>query len=195
MKRWTSSTRCSQRSPPGSPPGRTWRAPATEEASRHDRARGARSPLLVEAAGLQLAVTAGPFPDADPARAGAILLIRDLSAEAEAERVKRDFVSMVGHELRTPLTLIRTTIDLLHSHDAGDLNPTQQRIVEVLLQNSDRLMSLISDLLDMSALDSGRMQITPPRSTSWMSSTTQHGPRRPPSRVTSTGCAWSRRTR
>ena len=50
---------------------------------------------------------------------------------------------------------------LMHEHDAGDLNPTQERIVEVLQHNSDRLMSLISDLLDMSALDSGRMQITP----------------------------------
>ena len=126
-----------------------------------DRSRGTGSPLIVESAGLQLAITAGPFPDPDPDRAGVILLIRDLSAEAEAERVKRDFVSMVGHELRTPLTLICTTIDLLHSHDAGELNATQQRIAEVLLQNSDRLMSLISDLLDMSALDSGRMQIAP----------------------------------
>lgn len=119
-----------------------------------DGTRGAGSSLLVETAGLQLAITAGPFPDPDPSRAGVILLIRDLSAEAEAERVKRDFVSMVGHELRT-------TIELLHGHDAGDLNATQERIVEVLRQNSDRLMSLISDLLDMSALDSGRMQLVP----------------------------------
>ena len=126
-----------------------------------DGSRGAGSPILVETGGMRLAVSAGPFPDPDPARAGIIVILRDLAAEAEAERVKRDFVSMVGHELRTPLTLIRTTIDLLHSHDAGGLNPTQERIVEVLLQNSDRLMSLISDLLDMSALDSGRMQITP----------------------------------
>ncbi|MFA7248214.1 MAG: ATP-binding protein [Dehalococcoidia bacterium] len=126
-----------------------------------ERSRGGSAPILVETGGLQLAITAGPFPDPDPARAGVILLIRDLSAEAEAERVKRDFVSMIGHELRTPLTLIRTTIDLLHSRDAGELNATQERIVEVLLQNSDRLMSLISDLLDMSALDSGRMQMSP----------------------------------
>ena len=106
-------------------------------------------------------MTAGPFPDPGPSRAGVILLIRDLSAEAEAERVKRYFVSMVGHELRTPLTLIRTTIDLLHGHHAGGLNATQERIVEVLRQNSERLMTLTSDLLDMSALDSGRMQIVP----------------------------------
>lgn len=138
-------------------------APATLETLRlrAGEARNSTPPVLVDSGGHQLAVTAGPFPDPDPSRAGVILLIRDLSAEAEAERVKRDFVSMVGHELRTPLTLIRTTIDLLHGHDAGGLNATQERIVEVLRQNSERLMTLISDLLDMSALDSGRMQIVP----------------------------------
>ena len=118
-------------------------------------------PLHAEVEGRQLAISSGPFPDPDPQRTGMIILVRDLSAEAEADRVKRDFVSMVGHELRTPLTLIRTTIDLLHEADAGALNPTQTRIVEVLQSNSERLMSLINDLLDMSALDSGRLQITP----------------------------------
>ncbi len=109
----------------------------------------------------QLAITSGPFPDPDPARSGMLVLLRDLSAEAEAERVKQDFVSMVGHELRTPLTLIRTTTDLLFEGDAGPLNTTQARIVEILSNNADRLMSLITDLLDMSALDSGQMQINP----------------------------------
>ncbi|RLT42563.1 MAG: PAS domain-containing protein [Chloroflexi bacterium] len=119
------------------------------------------APALLALRDRQLAVTSGPFPDPDPARSGMLVLLRDLSAEAEAERVKQDFVSMVGHELRTPLTLIRTTIDLLFEGDAGALNTTQARIVEVLRNNTDRLMSLITDLLDMSALDSGRMQINP----------------------------------
>ncbi len=122
---------------------------------------GPVAPLLAEVKGRQLAISAGPFVDPDPERSGMMVLIRDLSAEAEAERVKQDFVSMVGHELRTPLTLIRTTIDLLHEGDAGTLNETQRRIVEVLVGNTDRLMNLITDILDMSAIDSGRMQIQP----------------------------------
>ena len=119
------------------------------------------APVLLSMRDRQLAVTSGPFPDPDPARSGMLVLLRDLSAESEAERIKQDFVSMVGHELRTPLTLIRTTIDLLFEGDAGALNTTQARIVEVLRNNADRLMSLIADLLDMSALDSGRIQINP----------------------------------
>src|SRR5690606_23512998 len=81
--------------------------------------------------------------------------------EEEAERIKREFVSMVGHELRTPLTLIRATIDLLYEGDAGALNETQERVVTILRNNSERLLTLISDLLDMSAIDSGRMRIQP----------------------------------
>lgn len=128
-----------------------------------DTSRTPVAPLLTEVNHRRLAISAGPFVDseAEPDRAGMMVLMHDLSAEAEAERVKQDFVSMVGHELRTPLTLIRTTIDLLNEGDAGALNDTQQRIVEVLHANTDRLMALISDLLDMSALDSGRMQIQP----------------------------------
>lgn len=147
--------------------GRPWGAllpldPETLEALRrraYEPTGQPTAPVLLSLHGRQLAVTSGPFPD--PTRPGMLVLLRDLSAEAEAERVKQDFVSMVGHELRTPLTLIRTTIDLLFEGDAGALNSTQGRIVEVLRNNADRLMSLITDLLDMSALDSGRMRINP----------------------------------
>ena len=127
--------------------------------ARVERPDDAVGPVLSELEGRQLALTAGPFVDPDPANRGMILLIRDLTGEAEAERIKRDFVSMVGHELRTPLTTIRTSIDLLHEAEAGTLNATQQRIVEVLEGNSDRLLHLIDDLLDMSALDSGRVEV------------------------------------
>lgn len=115
----------------------------------------------IELGGRAVAVSIGPFRDPQGSRGGTIVLLRDLSAETEAERAKRDFVSMVGHELRTPLTLIRTSIDLLDEPDAGDLNATQRRIVGVLQGNVGRLMTVINDLLDMSALDSGRMEIEP----------------------------------
>ena len=116
-------------------------------------------PLLSKSGGRQLALSAGPFIDPDPANRGMILLIRDLSREAEAERIKRDFVSMVGHELRTPLTTIRTSIDLMGEAEAGALSETQRHIVDILRTNSDRLLQLINDLLDMSALDSGRVEV------------------------------------
>jgi PAS domain S-box-containing protein len=115
--------------------------------------------IVFEQDGRLLAFSAGPLSEPDGRRRGVILLVRDVTETVAAERLKQDFVSMVGHELRTPLTLIRTSIDLLTEQGAGDLTPTQRRITEVLHSNSDRLLRLINDLLDMSALDSGRMRL------------------------------------
>jgi len=115
--------------------------------------------IVVDQDGRLLAFSAGPLSEPDGQRRGGILLVRDVTETVAAERLKQDFVSMVGHELRTPLTLIRTSIDLLTEQGAGDLTPTQRRITEVLHSNSDRLLRLINDLLDMSALDSGRMRL------------------------------------
>jgi PAS domain S-box-containing protein len=114
---------------------------------------------LFDVAGRLLAFTAGPLAEPDGGRRGVIVLIRDVTETVAAERLKQDFISMVGHELRTPLTLIRTSIDLLTEEAAGSLTPTQHRITDVLHNNSDRLLRLINDLLDMSALDSGRMRV------------------------------------
>ena len=115
--------------------------------------------IVFEQDGRLLAFSVGPLSEPDGRRRGIILLMRDVTETVAAERLKQDFVSMVGHELRTPLTLIRTSIDLLTQQGAGDLTPTQRRITEVLHSNSDRLLRLINDLLDMSALDSGRMRV------------------------------------
>ena len=114
---------------------------------------------LFEVDGRLLGFTAGPLIEPDGSRRGIIVLVRDVTETVAAERLKQDFVSMVGHELRTPLTLIRTSIDLLTEEAAGDLTPTQHRITDVLHNNSDRLLRLINDLLDMSALDSGRVRV------------------------------------
>jgi PAS domain S-box-containing protein len=121
----------------------------------------ASRPFIVEHERRLLAFSAGLLPDHDPGRGGLILMIRDVTDAVSAERMKQEFVSMVGHELRTPLTLIRTSVDLLAEEDAGSLSPTQARITEVLRNNSDRLLSLINDLLDMSAIDSGRLVVHP----------------------------------
>lgn len=121
----------------------------------------ATAPLVVTLHDRQLALSVAAYQDPGTTEPGMILLIRDLTVLAEAERVKQDFVSMVGHELRTPLTMIRTGIDLLNEDAAGDLSATQQRIVDVLRNNSDRLLRLINDLLDMSALDSGQVRVRP----------------------------------
>lgn len=75
-------------------------------------------------------------------------------AEARLERLKHDLISTVNHELRTPLANILGYCELLDERD--DLDPSVRAMVEVIERNSNRLVDLISDLLLLADLDSGR---------------------------------------
>ena len=77
----------------------------------------------------------------------------------ELDRLKSEFVSSVSHELRTPLTAIRMSVDNLVDGVAGDMSPTVQRYLVRVRDNTDRLTRLIADLLDLSRIEAGRMEV------------------------------------
>ncbi len=74
-------------------------------------------------------------------------------------QMQSDFVSVVSHELRTPLTSIKNATDLLASGKTGELSETQQRFVDMLVRNIDRLAVMINDLLDLSKLEAGKLEL------------------------------------
>ncbi|MBP1581014.1 MAG: HAMP domain-containing histidine kinase [Oscillospiraceae bacterium] len=75
----------------------------------------------------------------------------------ENEKMKNDFISSVSHELRTPLTAIRGWAETLKDGDADQ--ETMQKGMGVILKESDRLSSMVEELLDFSRIQSGRMQL------------------------------------
>jgi signal transduction histidine kinase len=77
----------------------------------------------------------------------------------EVEQMKTRFISTVSHELRTPLTSITGYLHLLERGVAGPLTEAQLDFVHVALRNSDRLASLIDDLLTLSRFDAGRVSL------------------------------------
>jgi signal transduction histidine kinase/HAMP domain-containing protein len=77
----------------------------------------------------------------------------------ELDRLKSEFVSNVSHELRTPLTNIRMSVDNLLDGVAGEVNPTLQRYLSRVQNNTDRLVRLIADLLDLSRIEAGRVEL------------------------------------
>ncbi|MBV9132021.1 MAG: PAS domain-containing protein [Chloroflexi bacterium] len=87
---------------------------------------------------------------------GTIVTLRDVSQRAAAERRKDELISVVSHELRTPLTSIRSVLGLLASGLLGQLNDRGQSMVHVGISNTDRLTRLVSDLLDLERINSGR---------------------------------------
>jgi PAS domain S-box-containing protein len=94
---------------------------------------------------------------------GTVSVFRDVTAEVEAERAKTEFVSTVSHELRTPMTSIKGYADLLLMGAVGVLTEEQHRFLTIIKNNTDRLTMLVSDLLDISRIESGRIALMPRR--------------------------------
>jgi two-component system phosphate regulon sensor histidine kinase PhoR len=99
---------------------------------------------------------------AEPGRGGEgaepswVVVVRDVTLEQETERLKDDFVATVSHELRTPLTAIKGFLETMRRDDI-QLGEGQVRMfLQIMGEQADRLERLIGDLLDMSAIESGR---------------------------------------
>lgn len=90
---------------------------------------------------------------------GTVSVFRDITPEVEADRAKTEFISTVSHELRTPMTSIKGYVDLLLLGSAGPLSEMQRRFLQIVKSNADRLKLLVDDLLDISRIESGRLQL------------------------------------
>lgn len=91
---------------------------------------------------------------------GLVTVLEDMTRERELERVRSDFLTVISHELRTPLTAVKGSLDLLLDGDAGSLEPLQQRFLQTARRNTERLISLVQDLLDLSRLEAGQVSLT-----------------------------------
>ena len=108
-----------------------------------------------------VAMTQSPISDRDGVLAGTVHVLRDISAEAEVERMKEEFLATVSHELRTPLGFIMGYSTTLLLPDAPDDPATTRRCIQVIAEASDELKHLVDDLLDMTRIGSGTFNITP----------------------------------
>jgi signal transduction histidine kinase/CheY-like chemotaxis protein len=79
-----------------------------------------------------------------------------LSERSQLDTLKDEFISTVSHELRTPLTSIRGALGLLSSGIIGDVDAKAQNLLRIAVTNTDRLIRLINDILDLERMESGR---------------------------------------
>ena len=82
----------------------------------------------------------------------------DVTRDREVDRMKTEFISTVSHELRTPLTSIKASMALLLDGNAG-LDEETAELVQVSKRNADRLVRLVNDILDVSKIEAGRLQL------------------------------------
>ncbi len=91
------------------------------------------------------------------ATSGGVGIFEDISKDKRVERMKDEFISTVSHELRTPLTSIHGSLSLLSGNALGELPEKMKPLLDIANRNTERLLLLINDILDISKIEAGKM--------------------------------------
>jgi signal transduction histidine kinase len=92
-------------------------------------------------------------------RNGLVLVLQDVTQYKELDKLKSDFMAAVSHEFRTPLTSINMGVDLLRQQLLGPLTKAQEDLLNSAKQDCDRLTKLVRELLQLSKLESGKIEL------------------------------------
>ncbi len=119
---------------------------------------------------IDVALAVSPIRDTAGNVTGFLHLAKDITEKKryedrlkELDTMKSEFVSSVSHELRTPLTAIKGSVDNMLDGLTGALNEKQGRYLTRIKSNTDRLSRLINDLLDLSTIEAGKIELKPSR--------------------------------
>lgn len=100
-----------------------------------------------------------PILDNDGQPSGIVLVLQDVTQEREQEELKRGVISTVSHQVKSPLTSIRMAVHLLLEEKVGSLTPKQAELLLAAREDSDRLHGILNNLLDISRIESGRVEM------------------------------------
>ena len=135
---------------------------ATECSSKKTVSKGAKSNarfVIQNSEGERISIVSinSPLRDSEGKIIGSVKAMRDISKDVEMDRMKNEFIAKVSHQLGTPLTSIEGYIDLILDGDTGEINELQREFLGVVSQSTERLESLINDLLDVEKIESGKI--------------------------------------
>jgi len=107
---------------------------------------------------IPILVSAAPLREDDGRISGAVAAFQDITSLYEVDRLKSEFVSIVSHELRTPLTSIKGALQLLIDEGLAS-DPDHAMLLHVALSNTERLVRIINDILDISKIEAGKLEL------------------------------------
>jgi len=87
---------------------------------------------------------------------GSLVILHDITREKRVESMKTEFVTISAHQLRTPLSSIQWTLERVLSKKAGQLTPEQETLLKKAFEDNKRMVSLISDLLNLVKIEEGK---------------------------------------
>lgn len=106
-----------------------------------------------------LSINAAEVRDDNDRSIGTVAVLRDFTREAELEQMKNTFMAIVSHELRTPLNAILGYAEMLIESVYGQINEKQQNASHRIMMNAQRLLGIVSDLLDQAQIEAGKLKI------------------------------------
>ncbi len=92
---------------------------------------------------------------------GDVIMLKNITEFKELDTAKTTFISTISHELKNPISAIMMSTQLLEDKRIGQLNPEQVSLSESIKENSERLLNITSELLNMTQVESGKLQLKP----------------------------------
>lgn len=92
---------------------------------------------------------------------GYVIMLKNITEFKELDSAKTTFISTISHELKTPISAIMMSLQLLEDNRVGNLNEEQKELAQSIQENSERLLSITGELLNMTQVESGKLQLKP----------------------------------
>lgn len=92
---------------------------------------------------------------------GNVIMLKNITEFQELDTAKTTFISTISHELKTPISAIMMSLQLLEDKRVGSLNSEQEELSKSIKENSERLLSITGELLNMTQVESGKLQLKP----------------------------------
>ncbi|MES2456421.1 MAG: ATP-binding protein [Bacteroidota bacterium] len=91
--------------------------------------------------------------------AGEVYVLKNITEYKELDEAKTNFIATVSHELKTPIASIKMSVKLLDDERVGNMNPEQRELVQHIKEDCGRLLKITSELLDLSQVETGNLQL------------------------------------
>ena len=97
----------------------------------------------------------------EPEKLGHVIILKNITEFKELDSAKTTFISTISHELKTPIAAIMMSLQLLEDKRVGALNDEQEQLSKSIKENSERLLSITGELLNMTQVEAGKLQFMP----------------------------------
>lgn len=104
-------------------------------------------------------ITITPTGEEHQINIGEVIILRNITIFKELDSAKTNFIATVSHELKTPISSIKLSLQLLEKAETGKINPDQKQLIDSIREDSQRLLKITGELLELSQLETGNIQL------------------------------------